>query len=376
MISKKKKIFLSSLGMLASFAFVTPISSSISKQYTINNDVVNVSKKVDTKNPKSNLSIVNLGTEGLTEKEQTIVKSLYKSKPSNVSTDYSIGTDLQPIIASNSVYNIVKFDESKVHGVKDTDPTKRPSIINISNAEKALNFKDNNSNTTNPGDGIVVRPDTPLEFFEPIKDSDGKDKYIDQNFLDYYGILILRVEYTLKNTSSKGYEYLWISGFYSTLDKQFSSDNPTISGIEYSKSVSQVTNNDLINYPKFEGENKPTNRTLENRNNDSKTGSINYKVNFKYDFNDQIKIDEKKVSGFSVLNRYPTASSNQDNTITKSITSYSKEFLLKGFQPAPNISTEGIIIILSIIISSGVGMALIIYGSSIVIRKIRFRNSW
>lgn len=168
MISKKKKIFLSSFGMLASFAFITPISSSISKQYIVNNDVVNVSKKVDskeTKNPKSNLSIINLGTEGLTEKEQIIIKSLYKSKPSNVSTEYSIGDDFQPIIASNSIYNIIKFDENKVHGVKDTEPTKRPKITNISNANKALNFNENSS--TNPGEGTTARPDTPLEFFKP-----------------------------------------------------------------------------------------------------------------------------------------------------------------------------------------------------------------
>lgn len=376
MVSKKRKIFLSSLGMVASFALVTPIvSTNLSNEYTTSSDFSSNVRKVekkDTENTGSNIKVLNLGSEGLTEKEQTTIKSLYKSKPSNVSTELSQGADLQPIIASNSVYNIVKFDETKVYGPTDADPTKRPKIVNISNAEKALNFKENSSSS---GETVTAKPDTPLEFFVPLKDSEGNDKPIDQNFLDYSGLLILRVEYTLK-TNTKGYEYLWISGFYSSLDKQFSSDNPTISGAEYSKSVSQVSNNDLISYPKFDGENKPTNRSLENRNNDSRTGSINYKVNFKYDFNKDIKIDESKVSGYQVLSRYPTSSSNQSNILTKHTTSYSKEFLLKGFQPAPNISTEGIIVILSIIISSGVGLALIIYFSSILIRKIRFRNSW
>lgn len=377
MISKKKKIFLSSLGMIGSFAFVTPIvSSQISNNYVISNEIITSDKQVDQKDEttsNSNIEVLNLGTNGLTEKQQTIIKALYKSKPSNISTELSQGDDLQPIIASNSIYNIIKFDDTKVYGPKDTDPTKRPKIVNISNAEKALNFKENSSSTS---DTVVAKPDTDLKFFMPIKDSQGNNTFVNQNLLDYYGLLILRVEYTLKSTNVKGYEYLWISGFYSTLDRQFSSDNPTISGTEYSKSVSQVSNSDLVNYPQFDGENKPTNRVLENRNNDSRTGSINYKVNFKYDFNNLIQIDEKAISSTAVLNKYPTSTTNKDNIVAKHATSYSKEFLLKGFQPAPNISTEGIILILSIIISSGVGLALIIYFSSIILRKIRFRNSW
>lgn len=370
----KKNFLLASVGFVASFATIAPVLSNVNTNQisVVNNNSLNT-VNTQFKEGSSLIKVKSIASPGLNETQKKNIKNIYKRKPSELlakETNSNGNYDEIPsAISPISLFNILEFDKNSVYDLDLTnvgDYQYAPKIVNLSSANQALNYlKQDDQVSSYP-------PDTPLEYFKNIKNKDGTETPITQNLMDEYGILVLMVEMSKRGTpNDKIYEYITISGFNNSLDRNFSSQNTVLPGTEYVNSVVSISNAKLESYPVFVGPEKaqPTSRKLVSRVNDSINGTINYTLNFKYDIPKFLEVNEDRISSISVIKNYRGAQKSAYNTY------FEHEFILKGFQRSSNVTKTDIFLIIGGIILSGVLISLVIWLVSLLTRKIRNKRT-
>lgn len=352
---------------LISYSLITKNDINVKQtSYTLDNNLQNSTREEQT---SKYVKVKSLDDENLSSKERKQILNVYKLLPSEVHTkdsEIKDGEEFDGKLSPKSIFHLLEFDKTKVHTLSTNTTTDNfPKITNMSNASHAMNYK-------NDGKKIETKKEDELQYLNKVKDDNGAEIGVTQEYLNEIGLLILRIDMKLitpENGNSDVTEFITISGFNSSLTRQFESENIVLPAKEYSKSVNEISDNDLVLYPQFKDNSvEPTIRSLTTRENDPKSGKINYSLNFWYSLNEDITLNTN--SNLSII------SNNKANqSSSKFTTSYKQEFVLKGFQPSPNITEKEIIIILASIIGGGAVVGALVYLASIFTQKIRFKNS-
>lgn len=364
----RKIFFTSTLFFSASIPFITT-GTLLKKDYSASYiDATTASNptifSVREDGTRGSVSIVDINGENTPPELRRKVINLYKMKPSNVTsieTD-NIENEIKKENSSSSIFNLLVFDENKVYS-KDEETTtyeNAPKVTNLSNANKALNYKSNNPSKYNE--------DSPLLYFKPIRTVENEQetfKPVTQKLLDQLGVLVLRIDMKDRN-SQPVTEYLFLPGFNSNLQRKYTLNTVVLPSEEYKNSVSSLTNAQLESYPEFNNV-SPTKRYITKRTNNYKKGNVQYSVMFEYEKPTEIDIDPGKTD-ISVINNYG------ENDVVKNIfdRKFEQSFNISGFQPSSNLSQTQMIMIIAGIIGFGFILSLVVYLMSIIVNKVKY----
>lgn len=332
------------------------------------------------------LSVLTPSSEGLTEKQIEKIKNLYAKKPSEIITNISSGNGIDSGVANggtngddwpaNSVLNILKFNEIfSATGDKIIQPgsgTYSPQIFNLGAVSTY-------ATAANSGNTNIIVP-TKREHISTFDEVSGTN--ISQDYLDENGILALEIVFFTGNDvnrpSNAWVAYLMISGFGSRLDTNSSSSKPILPADTYVKTVSELSDQEITNFPQFTSDSNnektlPNNKSLVQgtRQNDMSTGTVTFDLSFGWTPAQKISFS----SSFTGIKPSVNNTQNDDFSYGNAVsiqnleTSYTQRFSYTGFQPSPNTSTEQVIYILAGIIAGTIAVVIVLYFVSIVILK-------
>lgn len=297
---------------------------------------------------------IKTAADATTDAERQQIDAIYSGKQSDVNVGY--GSDQQISnpnnIPTNGLLNLFTFTDQVV-GITG-DVIKRPKIEVLSKADKLKN-----ENVT-----------TNLSSFNKMGQTD-----ISENLLNSLGILFIKITTYNRTSQAISYtDYVMLSGFGSSLSSSSSSGVLTPNGEEFKKKVPDLTDNDLANYPTFvtdfrnqdtvntvTAKTDPQMKEVLNRQDDARSGSVKYSVNFNWE------VDQNIYNSIKV-----GQSTNTDQTGKAYLDrKMEKNFSISGFQPSSNITTRETVIIVASIIAAGVVVSSSIYVVSLFTRKIR-----
>lgn len=333
------------------------------------------------------LSVLTPSSEGLTEKQIEKIKNVYATKPSDILTNFTSGNGIDSGVANggvngddwpaNSIFNILKFDDKFLNQtiIKPGNGTYSPQVYNLASTSTYATASSLDSANTFD----TYRKSDHLPAFDKINGT-GE---VTQNYLDENGILPLEIVFyvgdNVNNPTNVYVAYVFISGFGSRLDTNSSSSKPILPATTYVKTVSELTDQEIVNFPQFTSDNEntlPNNKSLVEgtRQNDMTTGTITFDLSFGWTPTDTLTFD----SGFKGIipkNKVNSNNANQSFGLNVAVsvqnleTSYTQRFSYTGFQPSPNTSTEQVIYILAGIIAGTIAVVIVLYFVSIVILK-------
>ncbi len=288
------------------------------------------------------------------------IASTYRQNPSDINTDLEVWNSI------TSIFNILKIDESKWHGVTTSEIKNKPMVMNLSSRNtyinNYINSKDINGNFIKYSKSELTES-SQLPAFEKIVDD---EENITQNYLNEQGILALQISLTSKNASNGvSTFYVLFSGFGTALSNNSASSNPTLPGTLYVNSVRNVSDQVLLDNIKFESETNLLKSVVpKSRVDNQNEGYISLDAEFNWKIPNVIKFRPgfegfiKNVSGD--VNDALKFKGNNGYTIENK---WNKEFRFLGFQPTADISTNEILQVVLGVIGSVFLISLIGYGT-------------
>ena len=394
----KKKYFNSlkkyTIGAVAAVSVVTcVISPSLMDQkensVQVTDNVLSTSKKQADQQDTSIVEVLTPDSKGLSEEKVNKVRNLYSLKPSNILTNISAGNGVDDSVAnggasgtdwpSNSIFNILNFNDKFLNAniVKPGSGSTSPQVFNLASI-------DTYNSATNSNSNLVKSEELPA-FSVSNTAENASSLVISQDYLDSIGVLPLEIVFYTRtgNNYAQYVMYMMISGFGSKLSANDLSSNPVLQSSAYTQMVNQITNEQLIEFPKFSDSSiLPDKKDLvtESRVDDMSSGTVSFDLSFSWtmpnDFNFSSSYGgitpSNQPSGLSNTNvGYASSVSNESIS-----TSYTQNFKYSGFQPSPNTSTEEVIYILIVIVVGTAIIVFIVYFLSIfVLRRIREKRA-
>lgn len=300
------------------------------------------------------------------------ISSTYKNKPTGISTNISqkITSGNTTSFPTNNIYSILEFDKKWANV---DDQTNHPVAFNLG---RKSDYADNKSNVIVSGgsefSSFTFEDLADLSSLPAFDNTNDEVQPINEKYLDDNGVLALQV--TLTNRSSNNQKttyYLLISGFGTGMDKNSSSSNPMLPASEYVNNVGDISNSFLLKNIKFSSETNLNKEVVNgSRVNNPNSGSISLTAQFNWEIPENIKFKDT-FAGIIPLSRTQSGSNTVDESLKYKkendfsvSTTWSKEFMFSGFQPAPDLSTGALIGLIIGIITTICLVSLISFGLS------------
>lgn len=399
----KKSIFkLGSMGLLSVIGGVTIGISSTNEavmklDFSLNNVSSNNNADFNYDDPTDGFDRVELESGSgiyikvpdFTEDENKAqnIANTYGYTPSTIQTDtafLSENNDIQKPATTN-IWNVLEVDPKVWNDFNVSNHKDQPSALNLSSKSTYMSNYLNIKESGQSWENYRFQPETLTDNknLPPFQNGIGGEQIINQQYLDEQGILALQLRLTDKsNTNKATTKYILIPGFSATLNKNSRSGNPILPSETYTHSVGAVSDKTLLDNIDFsEKQHNLTKSVVKGtRENNSNEGSISIVANFSW----SVPADVDFLPSFpgvmekSRSSSYSTAETdlkyNLDNKIIAG-NNWSKKFIFNGFQPAPNVTTTQLIIIIAAIIISTVVLSTLAFGATKLAKIIRDKRA-
>ena len=374
---------------IAACAITPSLINQKSNSAQVTDDALSTSKKqVDEQNTNI-VEVLTPDSKGLSEEQVNKVRNLYSLKPSNILTNISAGNGVDDSVAnggadgtdwpSNSIFNILNFNSKFLNAdiVKPGNGNTSPQVFNLASIDTYNSAANSTSN--------LVKSEELPAFSVSNTAENASSLVISQDYLDSIGVLPLEIVFYTKtgSTYAQYVMYIMISGFGSKLSANDLSSNPVLQSSAYTQMVNQITNEQLVEFPKFSDSSiLPDKKNLvnESRVDDMSSGTVSFDLNFSWTMPNDFSFSSS-YSGITPSSQ-PSSLNNTNVSYSSSVsnesisTSYTQNFKYSGFQPSPNTSTEEVIyILIAIVVGTAIIVFIVYFLSIFVLRRIREKRA-
>lgn len=374
---------------IAACAITPSLINQKSNSAQVTDDALSTSKKqVDEQNTNI-VEVLTPDSKGLSEEQVNKVRNLYSLKPSNILTNISAGNGVDDSVAnggadgtdwpSNSIFNILNFNSKFLSAdiVKPGNGNTSPQVFNLASIDTYNSAANSTSN--------LVKSEELPAFSVSNTAENASSLVISQDYLDSIGVLPLEIVFYTKTGSAYAQYvmYIMISGFGSKLSANDLSSNPVLQSSAYTQMVNQITNEQLVEFPKFSDSSiLPDKKNLvnESRVDDMSSGTVSFDLNFSWTMPNDFSFSSS-YSGITPSSQ-PSSLTNTNVSYSSSVsnesisTSYTQNFKYSGFQPSPNTSTEEVIyILIAIVVGTAIIVFIVYFLSIFVLRRIREKRA-